>query len=125
MEESNGPLGVFMEYKDNPIAIWVVNDLLDAFGGCAVEWAVTNVEGKLLHSGRKELDIPEDCAVRLCDFAFEVDANETYNVCFELKDKNGKKIARNIYEDAFHHPTHPKGHPGDMSHELGMRVFGT
>ncbi len=125
LEESNGPLGVFMEYKDSPVAICVVNDLLETFSGCSVEWTISNADGKLLNSGRKELDIPEDCAVRLCDFAFEVDAVESYRVCFELKDKSGKRIAWNVYDDAFHHPAHPKGHPGDMSHELGMRVFGT
>jgi len=125
MEESNGPLGVFMEYKDKPVAIWVVNDLPETYAGCVVEWTVTDGAGKLLLDGRKTVDLSEDCAVRLCDFAFDVDASETYRICFDLKDGEGNRLARNVYDNAFRHPAHPKGHPGDMSHELGMRVFGT
>ena len=125
LEESNQPIGVFMEYKDEPIAIWVVNDLLEAYKDCTVEWVVSNSSGMEIVSGSQKIDISGDSVNRLCDLTFDVDKDEVYDVHFFVKDSKGQPLTSNTYKDAFHHPPHPKGHPGDMNHEIGMRVFGT
>lgn len=125
LEESNLPIGVFMEYKDEPIALWVVNDLLESYTGCTVEWTVTFGKAETLLTGSKEVDIGEDCTIRLCDFNFAVQEDVCYDVCLQVLDASGRILSRNNYQNAFQHPAHPKGHPGDMCHELGMRVFGT
>ena len=122
-EESGQPMGVFMEYKDKPLAIWVVNDLLESFPGCTVEWTVSDGSGTALISGNKSVDIDEDCAIRLCDFSFELKENVRYFINLSVKDNNGKLLITNTYKDAFNHPPHPKGHPGNMTHELGMRIY--
>ncbi len=122
-EESGQPLGVFMEYKDKPVAIWVVNDLLEAFPGCTVEWVVSDASGLEIISGNKEVDIAEDSSIRLCDFTFKLKDKENYTVSLFIRDETGKLLATNTYQDAFNHPGHPKGHPGNMSHELGMRIY--
>ena len=124
LEESNQPMGVFMEYKDKPLAIWVVNDLLESFTDCSVEWVVSDDNGARIVSGNRKIDIGEDCAIRVCDFTFEVDEMTVYNVNLFVRDKNGKLLVKNTYKNAFQHPAHPEGHPTDMTHELGMRVFG-
>ncbi len=124
MEESNLPVGIFMEYKNNPVAIWIVNDLLEEFTDCTAEWIVTDQEGKKLFSGSQKVDIGEDSAIRLCDFTFPVAKDIHYDVRLFVKDACGHMLTKNVYHDAFQHPAHPKGHPADLSHELGMRVFG-
>ena len=124
LEESNQPMGVFMEYKDKPLAIWVVNDLLESYTDCSVEWVVSDDNGARIVSGNRKIDIGEDCAIRVCDFTFEVDEMTVYNVNLFVLDKNGKLLVKNTYKNAFQHPAHPEGHPTDMTHELGMRVFG-
>lgn len=64
-------------------------------------------------------------AIRLCDFVFDVKQDSHYNVLLVVRDVNNRILARNFYKNAFQHPMHPKGHPSDISYELGMRVFGT
>ena len=41
LEESNQPVGIFLEYKDAPLAIHAVNDLPRDLGDCVAEWMVT------------------------------------------------------------------------------------
>jgi len=124
LEESNQPMGVFMEFKDQPVAIWIVNDLLESFPECTVEWVVSDDAGTKVMSGSKKVNVGEDCAIRLCDFTFDVRDKVSYRVNLFVKDVNGKLMITNVYKNAFEHPAHPKGHPANMSHELGMRVFG-
>ena len=123
LEESNQPMGIFMEYKNSPIAIWVINDLLEAYPDCTAEWVITDDAGTKVTAGSKQVDIGEDCAIRLCDLSFEVKDAVNYNAHLSIKDKNGKLLTTNSYKDAFHHPAHPRGHPARMNHEIGMRIF--
>jgi beta-mannosidase len=122
-EESGQPMGVFMEHKDHPVAIWVVNDLLESFPDCSVEWLASDSSGMVVINGNQKVDILEDSCLRLCDFSFEVKDGENYKVVLSIKDKNGELLTTNKYIDAFKHPVHPKGHPQNISHELGMRTF--
>jgi hypothetical protein len=62
-EESSQPIGVFMELKDKPVALWVVNDTLESYSGCTVEWTVSDQNGRKLLGGSQAVDVSEDCAV--------------------------------------------------------------
>ena len=64
-----------------------------------------------------------DSAVRVCDFCFDIEAGQKYRVTLALSGKAGNTIAKNIYDDAFNHPPHPKGQPGNASHNFGMRLY--
>ena len=123
LEESNMPLGVFMEHKDEPIAIWVVNDLLKDFGDCWLSWQVTDETGRLVEQGESSLYLEGDSAVRVCDFTFPVNTEKQYTISLLVHDNEGKLLTKNRYVDPFHHPCHPEGHPHKMSHELGMRLY--
>lgn len=121
--ESNMPLGIFMEYEDGPIAIWLVNDMLETYKGCTAEWTVTDHDGLMLMEGSKEIDIAKDSIIRLCDFSFSIKTDTKYNILLSIHDSKGKLITSNTYINPFHHPVHPKGHPDRMSNELGMRLY--
>ena len=41
LEESNQPVGIFLEYQDVPRALHAVNDLSADLGDCTAEWTVT------------------------------------------------------------------------------------
>lgn len=123
-EESSQPLGVFMEYKNEPLAIWVVNDTLQAFPKCVVKWTVHDNRDRKVTEGTKNIDVGSDSITRLCDFSFKLESDTHYNVIFQLVDASGNELARNTYRDAFVHPPHPEGHPDRLDEELGMRLFG-
>ena len=123
MDESNQPLGIFMEHKDKPEAIWIVNDLPYPAGICHAEWVVSDAAGREILRGSRTADIGVDCAVRAADLSFDVRPGEVYRVSLILKDNSGKILAKNIYHDAFNHPPHPKGHPNRLDQGLGMRVY--
>ncbi len=123
LEESNQPVGVFMEYADRPVALWAVNDLPTACRGCRLEWRVSDDSGKVVEAGRAAVTVPADSAVRVRRFCFSVDPAVRYRVALVLRNSKGEAIARNRYEDPFHHPPRPPGHPSRVSHELGMRLY--
>jgi hypothetical protein len=41
----------------------------------------------------------------------------------EVRAPDGRELARNTYRDPFHHPRQPQGHPDQMDHEIGMRLW--
>ena len=123
LKESNQPVGVFMQHKDKPEALWIVNDRDYGFGMCRLCYTVTDGAGRLVAEGVHETEVGADSAVRVCDFGFEVDAESTYRVTLTLADKSGGIIAKNIYADPFNHPPHPQGQPGRASHYFGMRIY--
>jgi len=122
LEESNMPVGIFMEYKDAPVVIWVVNDRLEPLGECKARWLVTAGEEEVA-KGETAVKVGADCRAKVCDFKFAVDAAKKYHVYLELVDGKGQVVAKNVYEDVFHPPKHPEGHPQRMEHELGMRLY--
>lgn len=122
-EESSQPIGVFLELKDKPVALWAVNDTLASYPGCTVEWVVSDQTGAEVLAGTQAVDLGEDCAVRLRDFSFEILPDVRYRVGLFVYDRAGTLLAKNSYDDAFGHPAHPAGHPGNISHEFGMRTF--
>jgi beta-mannosidase len=122
--ESNQPTGVFMEQTaDKPVGIWFVNDLDKSFGSCKVQWTVTDDNRQLIASGMKTIDAGSDSASYVTDLSFDVDDSRKYRAYLVVTDEEGRTVAANTYEDAFHHPIHVKGHPWRMNHEYGVRVY--
>src|ERR1035438_249851 len=50
--ESNQPLGIFMEYRDAPVAIHAVNDTGTDLGEVMAGWRVTLASGELVAEAR-------------------------------------------------------------------------
>jgi len=121
--ESNQPIGIFMEYLDKPEAIWIANDLLCSYPGCCAEWTVTDDSGRIITESGRQIDVPEDSIVKVCDFNFRVEKDVKYMINLVLSDANGNILTENRYDDPFNHPNHPKGHPLRACNELGMRLF--
>jgi beta-mannosidase len=123
MEESNGPLGIFMEYKDSPVALHAVNDSLADLGDCVAEWTVTSEAGHQVTQGKSSSHLGPDSHVRIGDLAFPVTKGAVYQIKLVLRGPDGRELARNVYRDPFNHPAHPRGHPERIDHELGMRLW--
>ncbi|MGA2114511.1 MAG: glycoside hydrolase family 2 TIM barrel-domain containing protein [Bryobacteraceae bacterium] len=123
MLESNQPVGVFMEYKDAPVAIHAVNDTSADLGEVTAKWRVTVAGGELVTEGTRTIPLGPDSHVRVADLNFEVAPNQTYHVTLNLESKDGKLLSHNEYVDPFRHPPRPEGFPERMDHELGMRLW--
>lgn len=112
-----------MEHIDEPKGLWVVNDLRRAFPKCEVRWTVTTEVGREVAKGTASIDLPADGRVRVGDFKFDLRPEERYRVALELRASDGRVLARNLYEDPFHHPGLLEGYPERVDHELGMRLW--
>jgi beta-mannosidase len=123
LEESNQPLGIFMEYKDTPVALHAVNDSLADLGECTAEWTVTTNNGQDVAHGKGRVHLGPDSHARLGDLSFAVEKDVAYRVVLSLRAPDGRELARNVYLDPFHHPQRPEGHPGRMDPEIGMRLW--
>jgi beta-mannosidase len=123
MMESNQPLGVFMEYKDVPVAIHAVNDTSADLGEMVATWRVTLSSGELVTEGTRAIPLGPDSHARVADLKFTADPGQIYHVMLNLESKDGKILAHNEYVDPFHHPQVPEGFPRRMDHELGMRLW--
>jgi beta-mannosidase len=123
LEESNRPVGIFMEYKDAPVALHAVNDRDEDLGECMAEWTVTKSDGERVTAGHQTIHLGPDSHVRIADLAFEVHPDVRYQVALVLRGSDGRELARNLYRDPFHSPSHPEGHPTRIDHELGMRLW--
>lgn len=120
MLESNMPTGIFLKYQDQLDAIYAVSDLPEDTGTCTAVWHITDTDGHTLCKGEKEIFLGRDALVPVTELNKRFDG--VVNVHLVLK-QGDKIIASNHYEDVFHMPEHPKGHPGRMSHELGVRLY--
>ncbi len=123
LEESNAPIGIFMEYKDTPVALHAVNDTLADLGDCVAEWTVTTEAGEEVTKGKAPVRLAPDSHARVGALSFDLKKGAKYRVALLLHAPDGRELARNIYLDPFNHPAHPEGHPGRMDPEIGMRLW--
>ncbi|HYE04483.1 MAG TPA: glycoside hydrolase family 2 TIM barrel-domain containing protein [Planctomycetota bacterium] len=122
--EANMPVCVALQHLDRPETVWLINDLPRALGRCRVAWTVAVDGGGVVAQGDAEVDVPADARVRVADVGFAVDPARRYRIVLVARDALGTVVARNRYEDPFHHPGRPAGYPERMDHELGMRLWG-
>ena len=123
LQESNQPLGVFMEHHREPVAVWAVNDFDRPLPAVTVRWVVTGAGGCRITEGERTVDLPADSALRVSDLVFPTRPEETQRVSLWIHDSSGALLCENVYEDPFRHPPHPKGHPSRMNHDIGMRLY--
>jgi beta-mannosidase len=123
LEESNAPLGIFMEYKDSPVALHAVNDTLADLGECVAEWIVTTNSGAEVTRGKRPVLLGPDSHARVGDLSFPVQKGVAYRVVLSLRAPTGRELARNVYLDPFNNPPRPEGHPRRMDPEIGMRLW--
>lgn len=123
-EESNQPIGIFMETKKHePVAIWAVNDLLKAYPGAVASWEFTDETGACVWKGKTVLDVTANGREKVTDATFCPEQGHEYTVCLELRDCDGNLLAKNLYEKAFNPPAHVKGHPDYVHHGIGLRTY--
>ena len=121
--ESNNPIGIFMEYKDAPLAIHAVNDTLVDLGDCVAECVVTTESGGEVTRGKAQVPMGPDSHVRVGSLSFPVQKELVYRVTLSLCAPDGRELARNIYLDPFHHPPLPEGYSRRMDPDIGMRLW--
>jgi Mannosidase Ig/CBM-like domain len=112
-----------MEYKDRPVALHVVNDLLTNQGECRAEWRVTSDSGEVVAAGVEKVRLGPDSHVRVSDLSFSVSKGTPCFVSMVLYGRNGQELARNFYRNPFSLQPRPKGYPERMDNELGMRLW--
>jgi hypothetical protein len=61
--------------------------------------------------------------VRVASLSFPVKTEERYRVCLTVIGPDGGVLARNRYDDPFHHLSRLPGYPERMDHETGMRLW--
>lgn len=122
MIESNQPVGVFLRYdREHADSVWVVNDNLEPLGNVRVRWVCTDGCGDLIVQGSADLFLGSD---RTVSVALDLRAHDGRRMDVALILTRGDEvIAQNRYEDLFSMPSHVKGHPERMTHELGMRLY--
>lgn len=120
MLESNMPVGIFLKYKETLDAVYAVNDFRQELGNCTALWHIVDGDGNTLEKGEREIYIGQDERV----LVKELNGRPAEKVSVYLVLKRGERLlARNHYEDVFHMPRHPQGHPTRMSHEFGVRLY--
>lgn len=123
IQESAPPLGIFLEHTDQPIALWVVNDTNKDLGQCQLVWSMADRGGDVVAEGTEPGSVGPDSCIRVAPVTRKVDLAVKYIVDLRLLAEDGTELAHNHYEDPFHHPPHPEGHPHRVSNELGMRLY--
>ena len=123
LEESNKPVGIFMEYEDAPVALHAVNDSLADLGNCVAEWVVTTESGAEVTKGKAQVRLGPDSHARVGSLSFQVQEATVYRVTLWLRAPDGRELARNVYVDPFHHPPLPEGYPLRMDPDIGMRLW--
>lgn len=123
LEESNQPIGIFMEYKDTPVALHAVNDSSDDLGDVTASWRVTLANDEVVSEGTRDLRLGPDSHVRIGDLTFVVKPDQVFRVVLNLFSKDGKQLAHNVYVDPFHEPERPQGYPERIDHEILMPLW--
>ncbi len=122
--ESNQPLAVMMDAtRDEPIAVWVVNDLLKPLGDVTVQTLVFDDEGIILIEEDTPCTVGANTRVQVRPLKFDVNKERQYTVRLRILDENSEILAQNTYEKAFNHPEHVPGHPYQMHHGLAQRMY--
>jgi len=132
LKEAFQPVLISFEYyKNEPKAIWVINDLQRNLTNHVAEWIVKDSEGRVIVKGKSVVEIPADSVKKITDLKWKVDHNQCYNVYLTLKDQSGEIISTNMYHDVFHPPARPIGyerHYGWLKYfdkHFGMRTWGS
>ncbi len=123
-EESNQPLAVMMDAtRDEPLGIWVVNDLLNDLGNVTVECLVWDEKETIIVDQKTPVFIDGNSRVFVSPLQFAVDAKKEYTVRLRILNEAEEILAENVYEKAFNHPEHVLGHPQRVHYGLALRLY--
>jgi hypothetical protein len=122
LEESNQPIGIFMQHTTMPRSLYAVNDTAADLGSCIARWRVTASE-IVVAEGAQPVKLGPDSLRKISDFRFSLKPGETYKVVLELSASDGKTLAHNIYINPCQLQPRPSGYPDRVDDELGMRLW--
>lgn len=122
MQESNQPVGIFMKYREKLDEIYVVNDHPYELGTCRAGYTITDAQGRVIKEECRDVEIGADSLAQVFRLDDIPEDGEIADVFLWLE-KNGDRLASNIYRDVFYMPEHTAGHPVRMSHETGCRIY--
>lgn len=123
-EESNQPIAIMMECtRYAPVAIWAVNDLLRDCSGAEASWQICDDLGTCVCKGKSNVELGANSRIKITDVVISMEQDRVYTVRLELRDREGKLLAENLYESAFNPPEHVKGHPEYVHHGIGLRTY--
>jgi beta-mannosidase len=122
LQESNQPIGIFMEHDTKPLALYVVNDSSADLGDCVARWHVSTSK-EMVAEDSQPVRLGPDSHQRLRDFNFAMKEGETYRIALELLARDGRILSHNSYLNPFKPQPRPKGYPDRIDDELGMRLW--
>lgn len=117
--ESNQPVGVFYSAD----SLWVVNDRLEDLDNCTLYYSIQDEDGEVIGQGNIPVKVAADGLVKAGNIGGHIDTGRRVRIFLRLLDAQRRCLAWNRYDDPFHHPEHPKGHPMRFSHTLGLRLY--
>jgi len=124
LKNASSPILICFEYyRDEPKAIWVVNDSPMRLENCQAEWEVTDSDGNVLIKDKTLIDVEADSALQVTKLNWKAEKNAAYDVSLGLRDRSGKVIAENRYHDPLHQTPRPSGYPELFDIRYGMRVW--
>ena len=122
--ESNQPVAVMLERTAlRSTGILLANDTREDLGDVEVSYSVRR-DGVTITEATINAQLPRDSLVRVGDLKLSAEPEVRFDVRLAVRSLRDRSLlAANRYDDLFSHPAHVEGHPGRISHELGMRVF--
>lgn len=122
--ESNAPVGIFIRQGAQSLDFVLVNDLPCGLEDLRIDCAVIDDAGESVFNFSELITIGRDDSLLVrSEDSKKFDSNKNYTAVLKVFDSNGNLITGNFYDNLFYHPPRPEGHPGKMSHELGVRLF--
>ncbi|MAS38333.1 MAG: hypothetical protein CL610_30330 [Anaerolineaceae bacterium] len=124
LREASQPLHVMLEHNGRrPFAIWVLNDLLEAFSNTTVRWQVFDAHDRLLLENEAAFDVAPNAAQRVQTVRWDLPATDCARVVLTLQDHTGHVLAANTYDRPFQPLQRPAGYPWKFDPYLGVKVF--
>jgi len=122
LQESNQPIGIFMEHDTKPSRLYAVNDSSADLGNCIARWRVTTSAGVIAEDSQR-VEMGPDSLEKIRDLRFAVKTGETYKIELSLVTDDGQVLANNVYLNPFQAQPLPDGYPDRIDDELGVRLW--
>ena len=118
------PLHIALEYDGRrPLAIWIFNDLCQAFAGARVSWQVFDAQDRVLLEGQMPFDVAANGAQRVLTTQWDLPPASCARVMLTLENQAGTLLAKNVYDQPFQPTERPAGYPWKFDPYLGIKVF--
>ena len=108
LQESNQPIGIFMEHSTEPRALYAVNDTATDLGNCIARWHVTT-SNEVIMEDSQSVQLGPDSHRKIREFRFPVKAGQTYKVVLELLASDGRPWRTTFISTRFSYSRDPGG----------------